>query len=834
MSRFLQNFNFDQISFWIGVITGALGLWLANKIVPSLPQFWIKLRTQSKSARSSLAPNHEELHRQDTLRYVQRLHLSAPLFSIEEILIEPQLMIPPLGFNPEGDAQQFNILDLSIPYLPDWPELNTRYSRKSLPLAKVLGAGANIILMGNPGSGKTVTLAHLVCQIVRRDNAVKDLANYLPVFVHISDLLPKDSFTDQPIKHILLAVRSYANSLSVNRQEKLLEGAFQNGRSLLMIDGLDEVPRSIHKEVIALLDELFKLYPHTRLVISSTPENISGLTDLGLHPIAMAAWNERQYFKFIRKWGKCWLRYIEPTLEEIDDHIDPRLLNAWLLADNPVVSPFAATMKVWAAFAGDTLGPDYVDAIESYIWRITEQLPNIRTAVEDFALQMIASQKIALDLKQARGLEVEFQFNESDSKKDLESTERKKRKGSIRSLPGALPNLLESRLMVEHMGGRLSFSHPLVTAYLASAALANAPISHFLSNQEDWSGKTSTLSFLITSRDLSPEVSELLEINDDPLLRNPLKVGRWLSYTSKTTTWRTETLRYLAEQVQRENIPLGLRARLLSALLLSNDPAVNVLLGQISHTSIKDLRRMVALGLGYLLDSGSLSRLSELLEDPDPSIYRSACLALVRIGNKQAFELLGTAILHGNEDLQRTVAEALALNPADGHEMLKEASQMEDLMVRRSSVYGLIQIQKPWAREILEGLAVDDQEWVVRAAATQALEEAQVSDLRIPEPLIPLHETTWLISYAGERGMGIAPGKPAQNLLISVLADGSPEQQLAALGYLKLKPDFDALPLIQKLLDEGSDDLIQAAYDTLWYYAAEGLDIQSPSSLPVS
>jgi HEAT repeat protein len=491
-------------------------------------------------------------------------------------------------------------------------------------------------------------------------------------------------------------------------------------------------------------------------------------------------------------------------------------------------------MKVWAAFAGDTLGPDYVDAIESYIWRITEQLPNIRTAVEDFALQMIASQKIALDLKQARGLEVEFQFNESDSKKDLESTERKKRKGSIRSLPGALPNLLESRLMVEHMGGRLSFSHPLVTAYLASAALANAPISHFLSNQEDWSGKTSTLSFLITSRDLSPEVSELLEINDDPLLRNPLKVGRWLSYTSKTTTWRTETLRDLAEQVQRENIPLGLRARLLSALLLSNDPAVNVLLGQISHTSIKDLRRMVALGLGYLLDSGSLSRLSELLEDPDPSIYQSACLALVRIGNKQAFELLGTAILHGNEDLQRTVAEALALNPADGHEMLKEASQMEDLMVRRSSVYGLVQIQKPWAREILEGLAVDDQEWVVRAAATQALEEAQVTDLRIPEHLFPLHETTWLISYAGEKGMGIAPGKPAQNLLISVLADGSPEQQIAALGYLKLKPDLDALPLIQKLLDEGSDDLIQAAYDTLWYYAAEGLDIQSPSSLPVS
>lgn len=837
MSRFLQVFNFDHISFWIGVITGALGLWLASKARPTLPKVWKNLRTNSKYARKSLISNYEEQHRQDTLRYVQRLHLSCPLFSLDEILVEPQLMPPPLRVDPDGDGRQPDILELTIPYLPDWPEIYSRYSNNSFSLAEALSAGANLILIGNPGSGKTFTLAHLICQIVRRDQGIGDLKNYLPVFVHISDLLPGDRITDQSMEHILQAVRSYANTLSLNRHEELLREAFKNGRALLLLDGWDEVPQSIHKEVIALLDDLFKSYPLSRIVISSTPENISGLTAFGLIPIAMAAWDERQYFKFIRKWAKAWLRFIEPSIEDNEGRIDPRLLNAWLLADKPILSPFDATLKVWAAFAGDTLGPDYVDAIEAYILRITEQMPNIRSGLEDFALQMIASQNIALNLKRARGLKVEYQSTETDREKDhqvIESLGNVRRSGSFKHLPGALPNLLESGLLVGHLQDRLSFSHHLITAYLASASLANAPISHFLSNQEDWTGKTLTISFLINSRDMSPEVSELLHANDDLLLRNPLKMGRWLSYSSKSATWRTETMRFIADQVQREDIPLGLRARLISALLISNDQAVGVLLGQLSHTSNKDLRRIAALGLGYLLDSGSLNRLGELLEDPDPSIYRSACIALVRIGSKQAFEYLGTALLNGGEDLQRSTSEALALNSADGHEILKEASQMEDLMVRRSSVHGLMQIKKPWAREILEMLTVDDQEWVVRAAATQALEEAQITSLNIPVPLLPLHETPWLISYAGERGMGIAPGKPAHNLLIAVLDDGSPDQQLAALEYLKLKPELEALPSIHRLFAEGDDDLMQAAHETLWHYAAGGFEIRLTTLLPVA
>jgi HEAT repeat protein len=222
--------------------------------------------------------------------------------------------------------------------------------------------------------------------------------------------------------------------------------------------------------------------------------------------------------------------------------------------------------------------------------------------------------------------------------------------------------------------------------------------------------------------------------------------------------------------------------------------------------------------------------LSELLAEPEQNIYKSACLALVKIGNKQSFEVLGSTLLNGSDEIRRSVAESLALDPTEGHDILKEASQMEDLLVRRSAVYGLAQIDQPWAKEILKRLALEDKEWVVRSAATQIIEEDETINPSIPQPISPLHETPWLIAFASERGMGIAPGEPADNLLLAALGEGSPEQQHAALFHLQLNPNPEALPQIHELLEHGIGDTQQVAFETLWYYAAEGLEIHSTVS----
>jgi hypothetical protein len=645
--------------------------------------------------------------------------------------------------------------------------------------------------------------------------------------VHVADLFPEKEFELPAVPQIRTAIQQYVRSLPANKLENLLERAFQSGKILLLLDGLDEIAPEFHQGATRFLASLIEKYPNSRLVVSALPENVSGLIDLGLVPVAMAAWDEKQHWSFVTRWSRSWFRFIRPTLESKEKAIDPRLLNAWLLAENPIVSPLDATLKAWAVFAGDAVGPGPLDALESYIWRMTNHTQHARPGLEDFALQLVAAKEAALDPKHARGLDLDLEIDAAteNERENIQKNLSKLGKRSTRKLPGLLPKLIENGILINRQSAQISFAHPLIMAYLASASLAEAPVSHFLSNQPDWTGKELTLLFMASTRQDSPEITELLSDTGDPLLRKPLSIGRWLGYVPQSSGWKTSLMRFLATRLQNNSYPLGLRARLLSALLISNDPGVSVLLRQISHTTSEDLRLLAALGMGYLLDQRSMDRLGELLVEPESMVSQAACFALAKIGNQQSFELLGSALLQGSDGIRRAAAEALALDPGEGEEILKEASQMDDLLVRRSSVYGLARVKQPWATETLNKLSLEDKEWVVRSAATQIIEQDHHKDWIIPEPPPPLHEIPWLVAYAGKQGLGIAPGVPAKNLLLNALVEGNPEEQRVALEILRVYPHQDALPQIYELIEYNSGDLQTDAFDTLIAFASQGLDI---------
>jgi len=122
------------------------------------------------------------------LRHVQGLHLASPLFALDEVLVEPRVLAPPPPIEPGQETSHAGVLSQILPYLPDWPELAARYSTKTFFLSTALSEGANFVLTGSPGSGKTTALAHLVCQIVRGEIPAGDLTSYIPIYIHIADL----------------------------------------------------------------------------------------------------------------------------------------------------------------------------------------------------------------------------------------------------------------------------------------------------------------------------------------------------------------------------------------------------------------------------------------------------------------------------------------------------------------------------------------------------------------------------------------------------------------------------------------------------------------------
>ena len=101
---------------------------------------------------------------------------------------------------------------------------------------------------------------------------------------------------------------------------------------------------------------------------------------------------------------------------------------------------------------------------------------------------------------------------------------------------------------------------------------------------------------------------------------------------------------------------------------------------------------------------------------------QAACLALVNIGTKPALETAASIFLHGEEALRRVISEAFAHHIVDGHPILKEASSMEDLLLRRTSIHGLRLVNEPWAIRILDEMQIEDGQWVVRNAAAQAMD----------------------------------------------------------------------------------------------------------------
>jgi hypothetical protein len=160
--------------------------------------------------------------------------------------------------------------------------------------------------------------------------------------------------------------------------------------------------------------------------------------------------------------------------------------------------------------------------------------------------------------------------------------------------------------------------------------------------------------------------------------------------------------------------------------------------------------------------------------------------------------------------------------------MLRDGATMQDILVRRSAVYGLARVDEPWALELLQDRQVNDDQWIVKNSAAEAIESRSLArDPRVPRPLTPPSETQWLIEYAGKQGMGISPGVPATDILLDAFSDGTIEERLAALERLRRAPGENVVKRIVEAVHSRDSDLREAAYQTLWELASDGAALPS-------
>jgi HEAT repeat protein len=781
------------------------------------------------------------------------MHLAAPLFALDEVLQEPRLLAPPARVEPGGPVETEDITALTVPYMPAWPELAAIFNAPTLSLEQALAGGTNLVIIGQPGIGKTVALAHLASLAANRSETLGPLKDAIPFLVHIADLKLPISDAKDLLSSIIEISSEHASVLDLGRIPAFVQNSFRAGHALLLLDGYDELTPDGQQTVSDYLKLLMQEYPKIRVATTGAPEYLDGLIPLRFSPLVLAGWTKPRITSFIQRWGELWERFVsvESWAQSNLKPVDPILLNVWLDSDNQSLTPFELTLKVWGAYAGDALGPHILETIASHVRRLAPANTPL-AALEALAMQVTLTGQPIFDPRKARDWVKSFEppeeaeaavQSEAPAESEEEPTapkeDRKKERRKTKVMPAATPGLLgkmaSSGLVVAHANNKMRFIHPVVGGFLAGHALSSFKVDETLLNQSDWAGKILAMRYLAAHADVSELVKKMLEWSRLPMHRPLLTAARWLRDAPREAPWRNKIMARLAELLQTEGLPLTLRGQALTAFVLSNDPGVPALFRQLTNTLSFELMRLLALGSGAVRDVKAIRNLEGILEAPSISARRAACLALVAIGTTEALEIVAHTLLNADEDLRRAAAESIANDPNEGHAMLKDGAGLKDILSRRAVVYGLARVDEPWALELIQKMQVEDDQWVIRNSASEVLEARNVAkDPRVPRPLRPPSESPWLIEFAGTQGVGITPGAPATEVLVAALKSTKDEERLAAIPYLKLRPTEGVIKALYGAMYGDDPELRESAYLTLWEIGASGYKLPHPTQFGFS
>lgn len=880
MPQFFADLHLDRVSFWLGFLAASLFWWLAARLRPLIPIWLKKLRRQVNELQLSNLTAANNAHRRETLRRAQAMHLAAPLFALDEVLIPPRLLAPPadeIGEN--GDTTSRPIAGQVLPYLPDWPELVSPLGAPVISLAEALQTGRPIAVAGQPGCGKTVSLAHLASQLARRDAALGSLTGAVPVLVHAVDLDLSLLGGKDPLHLLVKAAAGYAGAALQPRLNNFLKslaslpleppapepagaaaGASTPGeaspppsrRLVLLLDGLDELPPEQVPAYTQYLSALMQAYPNVLPVVTSSFGALDGLTRAGFYPLGVSAWNAAQRDAFLKRWAALWSEHILPAARKdpraAQAEVDPRLIYSWLTSANGYASPLEWTLRAWSAYAGDMAGGSLASLLRTHLVRSLsgpdlDAVELLAHALLSQGLASLPASEMEQRLTALRPFTPEDGNAPNPPAADQGGTEtagddevkpapsprpgeeiwqrgqaagKRAARTLIEGTPGEriLNTLTAMGVLVEHSGQQVRFSSPIFLGCLAGLHTSDEEASLLVKHAE-WPAAAQALAFAAACSGDSVWIESFVETACPPLCTNLLTAARWLREAPPTAPWRVGILRRMANILQAEALTLGMRARLVTAFYLSQDPSTARLFKGLTSTLSPALRHAGLWGLGALGSSASINDILPRLADQDPAVRQSACLALSALPGEAALNTLYEVLLHGDEHLRQAAAEALSLNQEAGWPLLDKSVDSGDLLTRRAVVFGLARIGQPWADRLLEKLAVEDAQWVVRNAAAEAIEQRTAARPVVPAPLPPTGQSPWLITFASQQGLSPVVDQPNTDLLLLALTSGEPEDRIAALRYLRDMPGEEITAAIEQALNSEQAPVYLAL---LWRY----------------
>ena len=194
-------------------------------------------------------------------------------------------------------------------------ELHTVYVNQSpKPVLDVIAAPGNrlLVLTGEPGSGKSTLMRYLLTGIIEPPVDRKSgkplpwtlaFEDAFPLLIELRDFyaLRRSGECDSFLEYVAFMGKTDQWFLD----DHAVQGSLDNGPSLVMFDGLDEIFDPADRErVIQEIAGFAQRYPRARIVVTSRPVDYKEqvLRDAGFAHFGMQDLNDGQIETFIRGW----------------------------------------------------------------------------------------------------------------------------------------------------------------------------------------------------------------------------------------------------------------------------------------------------------------------------------------------------------------------------------------------------------------------------------------------------------------------------------------------------------------------------------------------------
>ena len=139
---------------------------------------------------------------------------------------------------------------------------------------------------------------------------------------------------------------------------------------------------------------------------------------------------------------------------------------------------------------------------------------------------------------------------------------------------------------------------------------------------------------------------------------------------------------------------MAIKIRLLSAFTFANDPSLEILQRQLLAHPNNQFKILALISISSLFRNDSFD--PEVINDItgySNELLKYVVLLLSTHEKNSNLDALARLLLSSDENTRKLIAECLASMGKQSEELLKDAITMDDILVRRSAIFGLVNIK---------------------------------------------------------------------------------------------------------------------------------------------